>query len=498
MTNLTIGSVLQNGKYKIVNILGQGGFGITYLALHTVLEKPVAIKEFFPKAFCDRVSGSGNITFSTSTSSDLVPKLRVKFLKEAKNIAKLSHPNIIPIQDIFEENNTAYYLMDYIEGESLGNIIKREGALSETRALHYLFQVASAIEYMHSKSMNHLDIKPANIMIRKSDDMPILIDFGTSKQYDNEGDQTSTMLPGFTHGYAPVEQYKPNGVATFSPQTDIYALGATLFALLTRKKPPHYSEILEDGVPTMGNEISKSTVEGVHHAMQPRKNQRPASISEFLSHFTVHDKDNEITSPGHNNFSTPSQQDKKTDYNTIYAEVVSAPSKLNKSLKPSSSSRAIQSDVLNEIVFVDLGLSVLWANMNIGAGRPDKSGIYVNSRDSASTELVAECLLNGAAVPTVKQFEELRKRCYWEATELNGVNGYSIEGRNGNKIFLPMSGDNNQKESVSFGRLFTRESLYNHTSDNKYYFYFNRQGDYRSQQYTCDYICPVRLVKLKR
>lgn len=127
MLSLSIGSTLQNGKYEIVKVLGQGGFGITYLAVHTLLDKKVAIKEFFPKDFCDRDSDTSHITLGTSSSAGLVSKLRVKFVKEAKNIAKLNHPNIVPIQDIFEENNTAYYLMDYIEGESLGDIIKRMG-----------------------------------------------------------------------------------------------------------------------------------------------------------------------------------------------------------------------------------------------------------------------------------------------------------------------------------------------------------------------------------
>lgn len=157
MTSLSVGATLQNGKYEIVKVLGQGCFGITYLATHSILEKQVAIKEFFPKDFCDRDSDTSHITLGTSSSAELVGKLRVKFVKEAKNIAKLTHPNIVPIQDIFEENNTAYYLMDYVEGESLGDIIKRNGALCEDRALQYIRQIASAIDYMHSRRMNHLD-----------------------------------------------------------------------------------------------------------------------------------------------------------------------------------------------------------------------------------------------------------------------------------------------------------------------------------------------------
>lgn len=495
MLSLSIGSTLQNGKYEIVKVLGQGGFGITYLAIHTLLDKKVAIKEFFPKDFCDRDSDTSHITLGTSSSAELVSKLRVKFVKEAKNIAKLNHPNIVPIQDIFEENNTAYYLMDYIEGESLGDIIKRNGALTEERAIYYIRQIALAIDYMHSKSMNHLDIKPGNIMIRRSDDMPILIDFGTSKQYDDDGGQTSTMAPGFTHGYAPIEQYKPGGVSTFTPQTDIYALGATLYALLTGKKPPHYSEILEDGLPSLGNNISKSVAEGVEHAMEVRKNKRPATISEFLSHFTVIESKDSVVKCEPAKVS-PVEEAKQED-DTVYAEVVSTPPYFKKEDKAFDLSVSQKSEVVDGIEFVDLGLSVLWANMNVGAKRPDEFGVYINKVDSSTTGLIAEWNLKGALVPTIAQFEELKSKCYWEPTEYYGVSGYDVKAKNGNKIFIPLSGDNNQMGFVRFGRLFTRESLYNDSDTNQYYFYFNMQGGYKSQHYACDYVCPVRLIKQK-
>lgn len=493
MTSLAVGSTLQNGKYKILKVLGQGGFGITYLAVHTLLDKEVAIKEFFPKDFCDRDSDTRSITLGTSNSAELVSKLRVKFVKEAKNIAKLSHPNIVPIQDIFEENNTAYYLMDYIDGESLGVIIKRDGAIGEERALRYISQVSSAIDYMHSKRMNHLDIKPDNIMISR-DDMPVLIDFGTSKQYDNEGEQTSTMAPGFTHGYAPIEQYKPGGVSSFTPQTDIYALGATLFALLTGKKPPHYSEILEDGFPSLGNNISKSTIEGIEHAMEVRKNKRPASVSELMAHFI---NKNDTVELKNNKISVPSIKEDARNEDTVYAEVVLTPFNRKKT-EDTFESEYSKSEVINGIEFVDLGLSVLWANMNIGALCPEDFGVYVNKMDSSTVGLVAEWNLKGALVPSIAQFEELRNQCYWEFTEYGGVSGYKVKGKNGNTIFIPLSGDENYMRLRYFGRLFTRESLYNDSSTGQYYFYFNSQGNYKCQQYVCVYECPVRLVKLKK
>lgn len=496
---------MQNGKYEIVKVLGQGGFGITYLAVHTFLDKKVAIKEFFPKDFCDRNETTSQISLGTANTAELVSKLKVKFLKEAKNIAKLSHPNIVSIQDIFEENNTAYYLMDYIEGESLDDKIKKDGALPEALAVKYIRQVSSAIAYMHSRSMNHLDIKPANIMVRYADDMPVLIDFGTSKQYDSEGEQTSTMAPAFTHGYAPVEQYKPGGVATFTPQTDIYALGATLYALLTGDKPPHYSEILEDGLPELPSIVSDATKEGVERAMEIRKNRRPVSIDAFLSHFVdvsapiLHEI--KMETPQKQDFSQSSIREESShtdagelDDDTVFATVVSMPDLKtdNKSMPDSRES----DPMIDDCKFVDLGLSVLWASQNMGAKQPDELGTFVDKNDIATTVEVSEWLLRGAEVPTIGQFEELRSECYWEWTEHNGVGGYKITGRNGNSIFIPFSGENADMSYRTFGRLFTSESLYNESSAGQYYLYFSH-GAYKLAKYACDYISPVRLIKQK-
>lgn len=509
MTSLTTGSTLQNGKYEIVKVLGQGGFGITYLAVHTMLDKKVAIKEFFPKDFCDRMADTNHITLGTSSSADLVSRLRVKFVKEAKNIAKLSHPNIVPIQDIFEENNTAYYLMDYIEGESLGDIIKREGAIDEDRALHYILQAAAAIGYMHSKSMNHLDIKPAHIMIRRSDNTPVLIDFGTSKQYDSEGEQTSTMAPGFTHGYAPIEQYKPGGVASFTPQTDIYALGATLYALVTGKQPPHYSEILEDGLPELPTALSQGTKEGMEHAMEIKKTRRPASIEEFVSHFHVDDSTGE---PEPDIPPIPVEKDEAEEAiveradaaSTVFVQpvkdTVASQAKVSESNAADAKVAEVKdatagADEIDGIEFVDLGLSVLWANKNIGAARPCDSGTYIDRENENQLAEVAAFGQRGAQAPTIAQFEELCNKCYWEQTEQNGFGGYRVKGRNGNSIFLPFTGDRATYFFVTFGRLYTREALAHATLHN--YFYFNRSWDYQLVSYVISYPAPVRLTKPK-
>ena len=270
---------LQNGKYRIERILGQGGFGITYLATDVTLNRKVAIKEFFLKEFCLR-NTMASVFVSNPTNSEFVERYLSKFLKEARTLANLRHENIIQVYEFFEENNTAYYVMEYIEGETLQEIVTRKGKLVEQEALGYMNQVAEALEYIHSLRINHLDVKPANIMVRKSDGRAVLIDFGGAKQYDTRGDQTSTTPVGISHGYAPMEQYIPGGVSTFSPQTDIYSFGATLYKLVTGNTPPAASEISNSGLPKVKN-VDVSTSSSIKKAMSVRKVDRFATIKEL-------------------------------------------------------------------------------------------------------------------------------------------------------------------------------------------------------------------------
>ena len=228
----------QNGKYRIIRVLGQGGFGITYLAENTTSGKYVAIKEFFPNNMCRRV-GSGNIEVLSSSSLQLLSKLKDKFQKEAKHISNLKHPNIIKVHEVFEENNTVYYAMDYIDGLSLLDKL-RTSSIYNKDAIQYILKIANALSHVHQEHITHLDIKPGNIMIRKKDNEPILIDFGLSKHYDTLGLATTSMAGGFSIGYSPIEQLEGR-VGEFSPQTDIYALGATLYSLLTQQAPPFAS-----------------------------------------------------------------------------------------------------------------------------------------------------------------------------------------------------------------------------------------------------------------
>jgi serine/threonine protein kinase len=280
-TQLPVGTTLQSGKYRIEKVLGQGGFGITYLAEHTVLDRKVAIKEFFFRDYCERNSNSGHVTMGTAATSSLTERFMQKFIKEAKTISRLDHPNIVHIQDVFMENGTAYYVMDYISGKSLEDVVNKDGALSAACAVDYITQVADALKYLHQQNLCHLDVKPANIMA-DADGHVTLIDFGLSKQYDVQGGQTSTTPVGISHGYAPLEQYNAGGVSEFSPQTDIYSLGATLYKLVTGKTPPQASDIINEGMPDLNENVPDAIKYAIERAMQIKKKDRPNTIDEFV------------------------------------------------------------------------------------------------------------------------------------------------------------------------------------------------------------------------
>lgn len=280
MYQLSAGTVLQNGKYRIERVLGQGGFGITYLANDSVGNRLVAIKEFFPESLCCRKSNNFVDTLS-ATQTPLISKFKKKFIKEANRIKALSHPNIIRCYEAFEENGTAYYVMEYVEGYNLNEFVSQRGSYSIDSANDIINQIGSALTYIHQQRMTHLDVKPANIVWSTQKRKPILIDFGISKQYDFSGEATSTTPVGFSKGYAPIEQYAQGGVNEFSPQTDVYSLAATYYYLLTGKNPPEATEIIMSGLSNPGGKISQS-FSTIRKAMSPKKADRYSSVAGFI------------------------------------------------------------------------------------------------------------------------------------------------------------------------------------------------------------------------
>ena len=289
MSTLSAGTTLQHGKYRIISTLGQGGFGITYLAENTMLEGKVAIKEFFYKEYCDRDADTRHVTVPTSGNRDVVDRFKQKFVKEARTIFKLPHPNIVRILDVFEENGTAYYVMDYIEGESLSEMLARRGYIPEAEALAYICDVAQALTYIHSKKVNHLDVKPGNMIRRRSDGKVLLIDFGVAKQYDAASLKGTTTTPVcISAGYSPVEQYRKNGVQSFSPQSDVYALAATLYKLLTGVTPPEAMDVQDEGLPVdelMAKQVSQHVRLAIALAMKG-KSERTQSVELFIRHLS--------------------------------------------------------------------------------------------------------------------------------------------------------------------------------------------------------------------
>ena len=287
MQQLTQGTLLHGGTYKIEEVLGQGSFGITYLAEHTKLAKKVAIKEFFMKELNSR-SEDGSITGMSDGS--LSQSYCHKFQKEADNLSRLDNQNIIRVTDSFSENGTFYYVMDYIEGQNLNDYVKSHYVDAED-AVSIIKSVADALIYMHEeKHMLHLDLKPSNVM-RRNDGHVFLIDFGLSKHYGNDGQpETSTTIGLGTAGYAPIEQANRAKIGEFRPTIDVYAIGATLYKLLTRETPPDASVLVSDedllANKLREKKVSDNLIKVVTEAMCPNVKKRIQNVREFVGALT--------------------------------------------------------------------------------------------------------------------------------------------------------------------------------------------------------------------
>lgn len=280
---LPIGTTLAGGRYRIEGHLASGGFGNTYVATKTAFDEKVAIKELFIRGVCGRNDNTRDITVSLTENRRTFETQREKFRKEALRLHHLNNPHIVKVDDLFDENETSYYVMDFVEGESLSARLKRlNRPLSESEWMLLLPQVLDALEAVHANGMWHLDLKPANIMVDKLGNA-LLIDFGASKQLRNSDGQslsTSSAL-AYTPGYASSEQMEQN-IEKFGPWTDLYSLGATMFNLLTRKQPPSPSDIDEDPdeVLRLPDGISHKTRELVMWLMKPNRKMRPQSVAD--------------------------------------------------------------------------------------------------------------------------------------------------------------------------------------------------------------------------
>lgn len=300
-TSLAIGTILHGEAYdyKIMDVLGQGTFGITYKAkveMKGALGRLdsnmyVAVKEFFMKEVNGRENSS--VTSGSTSNGGLFYYYRDKFEREARNLSTLSHPNIVKVLEAFHANGTTYYSMEYIDGISLDKKIAQspQGRMPLTEAIETLKQIGAAIAFMHSRNMLHLDVKPGNVMMRK-DGTAVLIDFGLSKQYTSDGEpESSTKVGAGTPGYAPIEQASYHEGKGFPTMMDVYALGGTLFKMLTGQRPPEASEILNEGFPTDSLRqlfIPDNIVNSISKAMAPLKKDRWQTVDEFVKHLDEH------------------------------------------------------------------------------------------------------------------------------------------------------------------------------------------------------------------
>ena len=278
--------------YKIKAILGQGGFGITYLAKDMNLEKDVAIKEYLPSDLSIRESDNSVNPISSDTGNEYITGLE-RFIKEARTLSKFNHPNIVKVHAVFEENNTGYMVMSYEHGLSLKDKIADKNKLTENELLTIVFKILDGLKIVHDNGFIHRDIKPDNIYLIENGE-PVLLDFGSARY--TLGVKSKSITSIISQGYAPLEQYEALS-NDIGPWTDIYSVGATLYrcatgitpmdpltrsnAVLRKKKDPYVS--IRD---LLDNNYSDRFCFAIDHALKLKHEDRPVSISKWLDDFS--------------------------------------------------------------------------------------------------------------------------------------------------------------------------------------------------------------------
>ena len=277
---LPIGTVIAD--FEIIGLVGEGGFGIVYLAKDVNLDRVVAVKEFMPSAFAGRVEGVRVAVRAANHQATYEAGLR-SFINEAKMLAKFAHPSLVEVYRFWEANGTAYMAMRYYSGETLrqhlarGDMVFDEETIAQTMA-----PVFDALEMLHREQVYHRDIAPDNIML--ADGRPVLLDFGSARRIIGDGTQALTTV--LKPGYAPIEQYVDDGTMKQGPWTDVYALGGVLYHLATGKPPMQaVSRLLSDPLQSVqaltGDRFSSVFSEAVTKAMAVRVEDRLQNIQQF-------------------------------------------------------------------------------------------------------------------------------------------------------------------------------------------------------------------------
>ena len=597
---LSVGTVL-NSRYRIVSFIKSGGFGNTYEAEDVNFDgMKVVIKELFIGEWCSRGEDSLSVKVSVEQNRQNFSRHIAKFKKEATILRQLFHTRIVRVIDVFEANGTAYYAMDYIDGESLAMRLKalKGGAMMESEVRKYLDQILEALEYVHSKHCYHLDLKPGNIMVNSRGEIS-LIDFGASKNIVDENGKSLSLssLLACTPGFAPSEQLDGD-MKNLGTHTDMYSLGATLYNLLTGEVPPTPSDILNSDLPEIKG-ISKSLQIAIIGLMQPSIKLRIKTVAEFRKVLSTQSEGGDTTGGNDSGDGGTTLRDKKkkaswstwlkqhqgnivkllggiiiaglvafgisrcdgfgggeapdSDTTMVSDTAVAICDSISVIDIPEEVETDSEADLLAEqqrqqeaeearrkaeaeaeakrqqeaeaarlaeqkrrqsqggistSKEVDLGLSVNWADWNVGATSPEedgdyfawgetspKSGKYVEStyryhdgssyihigRNISGTQYDAARANWGGSwrMPTEEECEELRDKCTWTWTTYNGVNGMKVTGPNGNSIFLPAAGwrDGTLSGRGSLGNYWSG-SLRESDSSRAWRLFFGSSGSY--------------------
>jgi serine/threonine protein kinase len=387
--------------YRVSRVLGQGGFGITYEAFDTNLETPVAIKEYLPKEFAVREQDSTVRPF-TEDRKRMFEWGMDRFLQEARTLAKFHHHNIVRVHNVFQENGTAYMVMDYEQGESLDRLFKLGRLGGEKDLMRILMPLLDGVEHMHEAGFIHRDIKPANIYVRM-DGTPVLLDFGSARFAI--GGETKTLTSLVTPGFAPFEQYNPEGTKQ-GPWTDIYGIGATLYAGINRGRGPieaiirgtaHIegkSDPLESATEKGKGHYSESFLQAIDAALGFRPDERPQSVGEWKKLFTVVKRQD--TQP-------PKQLRSRTQTSTFIRGSESAPEESKDHRLAAWAFRAL---VIIGLVIVGSYMLYIWRPAEV----PQVVEDYPAETQDVQEQQIAQETLKQQQEARLAQEEELRKQ----------------------------------------------------------------------------------------
>jgi serine/threonine protein kinase len=401
---LPLGTILL-GKYIIGKTLGKGGFGVTYLAYNTKDNMKVAIKEYLPDTLVHRNTGDSLVTTYKGKNEESFKAGLDKFYEEAKTIAKFNgHPNIINVQEFFYENNTAYFVMEYIEGIDLKKYIAQKGGrLTEEEILRIILPLMDSLIVVHSVGVLHRDISPDNIYIAK-DGTVKLLDFGSARQV--LGEQSKSLSVVLKPGFAPIEQYQTRGKQ--GPWTDIYSLAATMYYCLTGQIPEASMDRMEEdnlqSLSQQGLEVSSGFENALTKALSVRAVNRYQTVTEFKNAFISNSEEANIpiSSTKSENNSTPGiyspgnipESSKENISNPIYTNISDGNSDIEKPQHQSFFEKNKLKIMSAAVIVIILGIGVFslsgYVNDNAKNGDFLKTGLPTIPPASSETNYISQ------------------------------------------------------------------------------------------------------------